>query len=397
MRPQPWMAFLAGFAIGMVVLSVLGAFAGSMQTLERFVRFHRYINPEGLYYPTASQVVALAREHATTGSVLVIVGGDSLFFGTGQSTSGLWSRALQDELGSDYDVLNLAFPSGGYQEHGAVAAQQLLGDGHKVLFLGDAFPGYAVPPDGYQYPYVFWDAYYKGLLLHPDERTAQAEQDYQRSAKTDQLIELQAHYRLDSVLHFGDLWNYVAYNYLFTVWNQFAGAVTGNFLLPRRLYADPLEDYTPPPPEVRYSAAAREVELPRVRALALRGCDRDGTGALIPYEASAFWRQVRDYNGAALPQELRERSVMVLNYWSTVYREQLTGEERDCFGQVYAEAARALTDAGFQVVLTGADYADEDYHDRIHLTDSGGRKLARDVAPEIRKLAQAMGYVPGER
>jgi hypothetical protein len=389
---RPWVAFFAGFILMTALLSVLGSAAGSAHAFEHFVRFHRYINPEGLYYPTASQVAALAREQGDPAETLVIVGGDSLFFGAGQSGQKLWTKVLQDELGPGFRVVNLAFPSGGYQEHGAVAAQALLREGRKVIFVADMFPGYAVYPDGYQYRYVFWDAYYKNLLLHPEERLATVEQSYERSGKTDDLIELKAHHWLDSILHFADFWNYVSYNYFFTVWNQFAAGDSGNFLLPRRLYADPTEQYTPPPFEVRYAPAGRDRELQHYRDVGERGCEHNASGGSVAYEDSGFWAQVRELNRSALPGELRQRTLQVLNYWSPVYRHQLSPADQTCFAEAYARTARALSEAGYHVVVTGADWEDADYHDRIHVTDQGGAKLARAVAPEVRALAAGLGY-----
>lgn len=394
---SPWIAFFAGFLLASAALSLLGSLAGSTPAIERFVRFHRYINPEGLYYATASQVTALARNKARSASVLVIVGGDSIFYGTGQSTRGVWTQALQAELGSGYSVINLAFPSGGYQEHGAVAAQALLKEGYDVVFVGDVFPGYAVRPDGYQYPYVFWDAYYKGLLLRPEERLEDVEREYDDSGQQGALIELQARYRLDSLLRFNDLWNYVAYNYVFTVWNQLAAGESGNFLLPRRVYPDPADTFTLPPVEVRFPPSLKDSQVQTLRALGERGCERGGAGTVVPYEASAFWQHVRTLNQEALPAELRERSLLVLNYWSSVYRKELTPEEQGCFMAAYANMARALADVGYQVLQTGSDFSDEDYYDRLHLTDAGGAKLAKELAPAVRALAGTPGHDEARR
>jgi hypothetical protein len=45
-------------------------------------------------------------------------------------------------------------------------------------------------------------------------------------------------------------------------------------------------------------------------------------------------------------------------------------------------------------VEVGADFAKEDYADLLHLTPSGGAKLAVQVAASIRERARALGYVP---
>ncbi len=55
-------AFLAGFALGLVVLSVLGRHVSSENLFQGFQRLHMFVNTTALYYPTASQLQALAAD-----------------------------------------------------------------------------------------------------------------------------------------------------------------------------------------------------------------------------------------------------------------------------------------------------------------------------------------------
>src|SRR5262249_12675840 len=146
MDRSPWLSpptrrdvygFFTSFLLGICALSVLGHWASLHNHFEHFERFHRLINTEALYYPTASEVVAIAKAAAESGRIPVIVGGSSALFGATQPESGLWSRRLQEVLGDRYVVVNLAFPAGTIAEHGAVAAQALLHDGYRPIFVVD--------------------------------------------------------------------------------------------------------------------------------------------------------------------------------------------------------------------------------------------------------------------
>src|SRR5205085_1796865 len=121
--------------------SVLGHWASLHNHFEHFQRFHRLISTEALYYPTASEVVAVARAAAESGRIPVIVGGSSIMFGSTQPESALWTRRLQEVLGDRYAVVNLAFPAGSIAEYGAVAAQALMQAGYRPIFVVDVHLG----------------------------------------------------------------------------------------------------------------------------------------------------------------------------------------------------------------------------------------------------------------
>src|SRR5690242_14652418 len=84
--------FLASLILGLVGLSIAGRVSASQNQFVEFIRFHRYVNPETFFYPTASEVVAVARAGARSDQVLVIIGGSSIMFGAGQGVDELWTR-----------------------------------------------------------------------------------------------------------------------------------------------------------------------------------------------------------------------------------------------------------------------------------------------------------------
>ena len=176
--------------VGLVCLSVLGRLVSQQPPLENFSRFAPILSPTALFYPTASEVVALARNSASPDEILVIVGGSSVARGDGQSTGNLWSRRLEEQLGPPYRVVNLAMASGAMVEYGAIAAQALRVEGRRVIFVSDVLGLSLSPPDGGTWKYVFWDAYFKGLLLpdaHRDAVIARREEVAARTAEGTEL------------------------------------------------------------------------------------------------------------------------------------------------------------------------------------------------------------------
>jgi hypothetical protein len=99
--------FFAGVCSALVACSLAGHIVGELNPFPAFRRFHRCIGPETLYYPTASQVRAVARDQLRPDRIAVVVGGSSVFHGAGMTGDGLWTLRLQELLGEQYRVVNL--------------------------------------------------------------------------------------------------------------------------------------------------------------------------------------------------------------------------------------------------------------------------------------------------
>src|SRR5262249_8702245 len=155
-------------AAGAFLLCCVGGFlAGRRNCYPAFERFHQFINIESAYYPTASQARALARARLDPAKVAVVVGGNSVLYGTGQRGRAVWTKELQALLGERYQVINLGARGAEPSEFGATAAEMLSGEYPRLIFISDLGSSTAPGnPDGNIYRYFFWDAYYKGLLPH---------------------------------------------------------------------------------------------------------------------------------------------------------------------------------------------------------------------------------------
>jgi lysophospholipase L1-like esterase len=377
-------ALLAGCALSFLACCLAGARLSRSNPFAGFERFHRLIAPESLFYPTARQVRALGRDRLPPDKVAVIVGGNSIMYGFGQTSRGLWTKALQAELGDGYRVINLALPGAGPAEFGAAAAEVLARDHPKVLFLASvSSAGTPLEPDGNVYRYFFWDAYSRGLLLADAQREALVRELCKERKDDGAFTELQRQMRVDRFIYSRDLWTRLAYTRFGTVWSPaLAGAVWGghkqNFWAARRRCELP---EGPVPFEARYPPALDAPSLEIVRGWSVAAPLFAGGGAPVPAGLRACF-----------PEPCRRRALLVVLPDSPYYVEQLTPAERARYRDVLPVAVSGLEQAGFVALEAGRGYTVEDFFDRCHLSEEGGRRLAAEVAPAVRRLAKNLGY-----
>ena len=194
---------------------------------------------------------------------------------------------------------------------------------------------------------------------------------------------------LDRALHFDDLWNRAAFEWINTVPSFFHPDFPATFT-PRGRYTDDELDFRSMPFGERYRDSAAAVEMQIVR------------GATEPYfqrGADGSWRcdeRTRKYfdtmDRAALPEALRRRTLIVVSPNSPYYVDRLTAEERARDEAGYRESLQIWRDAGYHAMTYPAGLTVDDFGDRTHLTVPGGQKLAVGVAEEISRVANGLGY-----
>jgi hypothetical protein len=368
-----------------------GYLAGAKNLYMPFVRFHRYLNPESAYFPTASQVRAMGKGYFKKDKITVIVGGNSILFGSNQWAANVWSRHLQDTLGKRFQVLNLAVPAAYTNEFGAWGAEIISRDYPKLIFITD-FGSSTLPStlDGARYRYFFWDAYYKGLLPHDPARQqavesliaqrgrkdyVPAEQENEHDNTADGFAELLRRSWLESCLRFQDFWTSVAYKRFSTVWTW---PVEGKFTIARQYLDDPEKPRSTF--DRRYPPDFNQVHMDIIRKT-LAGITPELLPSLVQ---SAF---TADLAGRTLFLAVRD---------SPYYVKQLTPEEQGRYRGLFPHMVTALTGAGYHALDIGTDYSAWDYSDRCHLSEEGGEKLAATVAPCIRQMARQLGYLARE-
>jgi hypothetical protein len=377
MRFQP-AVFLLGVVLSMTLLSALGSILVPPHLIEGFVRFHAGIGPDHNFFPTAHDVRAiLDAAEADKRAVTVIVGGTSVFQGTSQSEPLIWTELLQKALGPDYRVVNLAQRAGRPNDFGNLAAEMLLKESKPVLYVCDSMASqFTIPIEASFYLKTVFDTWQRGYLLDWPARDQKM-----RSA----LHSPQAKFRsnawgalADQALNFDGFWSYIAFEYGGTIWDKYRGL---DSIEPLRLSPDP-----EPPPQwyaTRSYPSGQEDE----QALQV-------ARSQIFTDPAAAWRIVRAGVEEQMPMPLRGETLVVVDLNSPHYVDRLSENDRAAFfGQADAMAA-LLKEMGFaETMVVAKDFVEADYGDRVHLSVSGGRKLAERIAPEIVRMAHERGYV----
>jgi hypothetical protein len=106
-------AYFAGFLLGFGGCVVAGHELSGTTRFDNYVRMFVPIQPQMQYYPSPFQLVNTASKLHVPGTTLVIVGGSSIFRGTGQNAPDLWSNKLQSELDARYTVVNFSIDQQG--------------------------------------------------------------------------------------------------------------------------------------------------------------------------------------------------------------------------------------------------------------------------------------------
>jgi hypothetical protein len=368
MKPLP---FFAGLLFGLICLSVVGAHITSAEWVRQFTRFHRSINPESNYFPTVRQMLQIV-DAGDVGKINVIVGGTSVFHGVGQHDTMMWTVRLQEALGSRFRVLNFAQRAGRANDFGNIAAETLLQRGAKVIYVADGMLGFAVD---------FGYSFYRREMVEADRRgylIPWAPRDALLSLRREQPRDMQSAILgaiLDRALNFNDLWNYVTFNFVNLTWAPFLASAP---LAPRAS----LHDNEPSPDQyARYTYPEAE-EVASARSWILGNDD-------------PHWPLMIDLTEANFPPPLRRAMVAVINLSSPRYLKLLTPTEQAGFLATAERTVAELTRMGFaRAAIPATAFNEDDYVGRVHLSVSGGDKMATAIAPLVRSLAEELGYLP---
>jgi len=320
---------------------------------------------------------------------VVVIGGSSVMWGAAQSDEQLWSHELQRRLGDRYRVLNLALPSGAPQEHGGVAFQYLMNRGSKVIFLSDLGPSFS-SPDGIVYPYVYWDAYYKGYLYPNPDAMPLIEERAKIRTNSPTLEELKLRSALDSALYFTDIWNAVGYNLFFTTWSYLVHPPDGYWFAPRAHFTDPQPGY---PEEARYTQPPFDYAVSLIRGFVTIKCpiSEDGVGSRS--YASQYWREWEQQAQVTFPVAIRQNMIITRFLHARPYRDALSPEELRCYTALWDETDDRLHALGYGAMVLGRDWEPEDNIDVVHPSAKGGVKMATAIAAQVQDLAGRLGYL----
>lgn len=369
--------FLLGLVLSVTALSLLGSIVESRDLSRNFIRFHLGIGLDFNYFATARDIKSILEDKAPDkAQITVIVGGDSVLFGEGQKDPLIWTQLLQQRLGDDFRVVNLARRGGALNEFGNVAAEMLIKQGRPVIYLCNTFPiSFGTPLEYGSYQRTVFDAWQRGYLLDWPARDKKLRAAYW--SPLEKFRESAWGTALDRYLYFDELWNYVAYEHSQTVWNKWLALDSAR---PLRLATDTSAD-----PEWyvahRYPGGAEnQAMVEHLHVYLTSPTDRR-------------WQTARTTIEDEMPSALRARALIGIDLLSPHYLVQFSAEERDRYFSGVDTMAALLKDAGFhRVFQLGENFDEDDYSDAGHLSVLGGQKLAERLAPEIVQLAVELGY-----
>jgi lysophospholipase L1-like esterase len=380
---------LAGIAAGFALAVLLGYQASRYSKPSNFVRFQQWTNPQSNFFPPFRMLEHLALSRWQAGQTVVIVAGNSIFNGLSQPRAEIWSQRLQEMLGADkYVVVNLSFNGANPTDAGALVAESLLRRGIPVVLLVNDATTPPMRATAGVYGRYYWEAQAQSALLPYAPREADLRQ-WEAAlppAERQKVAELRRAAGLNARLYFQELWHQVGLRLLFTVWHPL---MREDFWRPRGEWPDPEREPAPVADRFRGNL---EIEMEIVRSQGRAYGRRDNEGRWV-YSAVAA-TDLRQQIESRYPPRLRPHMLMVLCQNAAFYRRQFTPDEQARDLAVWAGCAEVWRQSGIACIINGLDFEDADYNDRTHLTASGGRKLAAQVAKEIESMQSATKPTP---
>jgi hypothetical protein len=390
--------FLASVAVGFICCVLLGHLVSQSPALKTAKRFNHLLNPMSYFYPTASQVRARVLSQIKEDQTLVLVGGNSNFNGVGQFLEDLWSTKLQEQLGDKYAVVNLATMGSCSADFAGVIFRMIEPIHKKTLFVYNVYSNSQATIDGSEqecpFHYFFWDAYFKNLVpMSPEIDVATT--DKKGFLDLNKMPEMHLGLYMDSFLYSRDLWTYVGYKYFFTVWSSYT---TENFSTPREYFTNSSESFfnsveTPEQRKLRYanlderlrrSGMTTEMFMSNLRRQIDSWAQNNADGGVI--ENSTWWNRWRNSYLANMPLEQREKTLVAVLWSNPRFVKMLTPEEQKQYNFLIPHAVTELKKLGYESIDIGKNYDPEDFDTSFHYVDTGGAKIAADIASEISKL-----------
>jgi hypothetical protein len=385
----PWTVIL-GFVLGLALLAWLGKTSTRHDWHKQFTRFHPMIAPESLYEPSVDEMCAIVRARCRPDQILVIVGGNSILLGVGQPADRMWTRRLQALLGPHYAVINLAFRGASATDGGAIVAEALRKEFPHQIYIANAAVMDGVSSVGNDvYRFMLLDAYYKKMLLPFPPRDLELKELLKKNLNRRVFKEQDLNARVDAYLYFHDFWNHWSYTRFFTFPTSLAPDAPLSYW-PRDRFPDAEPDYLARPFETRFTpeVVKNDLFIASKQSEAYYSLSSDGKWVPVPAAHANFNRQIRE----GFPEPLRSRTLILIGRSSSFYTQKLDPKINERDDIAYRDCVADWIAAGYQSIQYGRDFEPEDYGDRSHLTTLGGAKLAALVAPEVKTIAQKLGY-----
>jgi len=238
-------------------------------------------------------------------------------------------------------------------------AEALKGDGYDVVYMADVFTSAPDPTGNDPFYYIYWQYRTEPFSQDWEPRTGHA--------RTSSWREVAFGQTLNGVFRFNNLWNYIGYNWLFTAYSPFAHE---DFWRPRRTYADPEFEL---PRGVLYARLDPRLQVAMLDRMAKR-----------PSEAE--WKYIEAAWLDVIPDRLKPTTFLVLCAKSPRYTSLMDSQSANRLRSIYDEGVNRASRVGLRGVQPCRDFDEDDYVDSTHLSVSGAKKLAGEMATLIQRL-----------
>ena len=103
-----------------------------------------------------------------------------------------------------------------------------------------------------------------------------------------------------------------------------------------------------------------------------------------------IWPDLERLIEAGFVPRMKARSLVVVSSYAPYYVHRIPSEEQGRYAALLRRTEQEYRAAGLHSIESGSLYDDVDYKDLVHMVPSGGRRLANEVAPEVRKIAHEL-------
>lgn len=239
------------------------------------------------------------------------------------------------------------------------------------------------------FSYFFWDAYFKNMLPHNPEI------DLFVKSKLNELSETHLGLYVDSFLYSRDLWTYIGYKYVFTIWTP---VTAKGFMTRREYFNNSFEDFIDSTKvklsrderyltldlRIKKSGMDNNIFMANLRGQIAGWTEKDSSGKVV--EAQYKWERWRKSYLENMPLSQKQKTLIAVLWTNPRFIEMLEPTEREEYDFLVPHAVKELEKMGYNAIAIGQNYDPEDFETSFHYVDTGGAKLAFELGSVIRDL-----------
>jgi hypothetical protein len=349
--------FIVSALVASLTLGFLGRLTLEQEQFPGVKRFWTMISAGNSFFPTMRQLEKWAKDSSNPDQTLVILGGSSFMLGVGQPKEKSVGAYLQEYLGDEYAVLNLAVNAGEPIGQGLYLAGHLKSQGYKVIYVSNIGGAYTPPIDNNDpYKYSYWQARAMGVF----------KEAINIKVKDDKVNQFLA--EVNQKLYFMELLNYISYNYVGLNFTKYSGDFT----------LKALKEYPDMVSETPYSLRHLDPKVEETYLGIVQGWADKG------YTEESF-KEVVNFYESAIGLVGSPKTVLAFCQHNVRYTDQLDEKSR---GRYFSTVNRLVTEfAVSEIGMISAcdDLIDQDWYDVVHLVPTGAKKFAYQLSIAVKE------------